>query len=283
MIAQSGGMGFGFYDRGRPKELGFNLIVTTGNEACLEVLDYADHLIDDAGTDVETAAAWLGHSAKMLLDTYGAPVNTENRRLAETMARRRRPTGQSSSTAQCRHRLASREIQPRHSGHRRPPAFIQMAETPATAMAANTSQARASITGSPPALPLPVDVGRAIDRAPSHYVPAVAQLEADRLDERRHRDPLGRTEPVPPGSCIVGQSDLEVPPVHGRERFRTCPPGGEHHHAGALHQLAARRHPNGLPSGRRTGGAGGQSSPSLSHPSRDDRCFLTARAWRSRR
>ncbi|MFN3745154.1 MAG: acetate--CoA ligase family protein [Hyphomicrobiaceae bacterium] len=52
VIAQSGGMGFGFYDRGRPKELGFNLIVTTGNEASLEVLDYADHLIDDASTDV---------------------------------------------------------------------------------------------------------------------------------------------------------------------------------------------------------------------------------------
>jgi len=52
VIAQSGGMGFGFYDRGRPKELGFNLITTTGNESSLEVLDYADHLIDDAGTDV---------------------------------------------------------------------------------------------------------------------------------------------------------------------------------------------------------------------------------------
>src|SRR5690606_3243741 len=46
VVAQSGGMGFGFYDRGRPKELGFNLIATTGNEASLEVLDYADHLID---------------------------------------------------------------------------------------------------------------------------------------------------------------------------------------------------------------------------------------------
>ncbi len=52
VIAQSGGMGFGFYDRGRPKELGFNLIATSGNEASLEVLDYADHLIDDVGTDV---------------------------------------------------------------------------------------------------------------------------------------------------------------------------------------------------------------------------------------
>jgi acyl-CoA synthetase (NDP forming) len=52
VVAQSGGMGFGFYDRGRPKELGFNLITTTGNESSLEVLDYADHLIDDPGTDV---------------------------------------------------------------------------------------------------------------------------------------------------------------------------------------------------------------------------------------
>jgi acyl-CoA synthetase (NDP forming) len=52
VVAQSGGMGFGFYDRGRPKELGFNLIATTGNEASLEVLDYADHLIDDPATDV---------------------------------------------------------------------------------------------------------------------------------------------------------------------------------------------------------------------------------------
>lgn len=52
VVAQSGGMGFGFFDRGRPKELGFNLIVTTGNEAALEALDYAEHLIDDPGTDV---------------------------------------------------------------------------------------------------------------------------------------------------------------------------------------------------------------------------------------
>lgn len=52
VVAQSGGMGFGFYDRGRPKELGFNLIVTTGNEASLELLDYVDHVIDDPDTDV---------------------------------------------------------------------------------------------------------------------------------------------------------------------------------------------------------------------------------------
>ena len=52
MVAQSGGVGFSFYDRGRPKDLAFSHIVTTGNEACIESLDVVDHLLDDDGTDV---------------------------------------------------------------------------------------------------------------------------------------------------------------------------------------------------------------------------------------
>lgn len=51
VVAQSGGMGFAFYDRGRPKELSFSHIVTTGNEACLEVFDVVDYLIDEGETD----------------------------------------------------------------------------------------------------------------------------------------------------------------------------------------------------------------------------------------
>ena len=51
VVAQSGGMGFAFYDHGRPKELPFNYIVTTGNEACLETLDVVDHLLDEGKTD----------------------------------------------------------------------------------------------------------------------------------------------------------------------------------------------------------------------------------------
>ena len=35
VISQSGGMGFAFFDHGRPKDLSFRYIVTTGNEACL--------------------------------------------------------------------------------------------------------------------------------------------------------------------------------------------------------------------------------------------------------
>ena len=51
-IAQSGGMGFAFYDHGRPKQLPFNYIITTGNEACVETLDVVDYLLDDGKTDV---------------------------------------------------------------------------------------------------------------------------------------------------------------------------------------------------------------------------------------
>ena len=51
VIAQSGGMGFSFYDRGRPKQMAFNHIVTTGNEACLETFDVVEHLLDEGKTD----------------------------------------------------------------------------------------------------------------------------------------------------------------------------------------------------------------------------------------
>jgi acyl-CoA synthetase (NDP forming) len=45
-IAQSGGIGFAFYDRGRPKELPFNYVVTTGNEASLQLFDLVDYILD---------------------------------------------------------------------------------------------------------------------------------------------------------------------------------------------------------------------------------------------
>ena len=52
VIAQSGGMGFSFYDRARPKNLPFSYVITTGNEACLETLDIVDYLIDSNEADV---------------------------------------------------------------------------------------------------------------------------------------------------------------------------------------------------------------------------------------
>ena len=50
-MAQSGGIGFAFFDHGRAKELSFRYVVTTGNEACLEALDFADFILDEGKTD----------------------------------------------------------------------------------------------------------------------------------------------------------------------------------------------------------------------------------------
>ena len=38
VISQSGGLGFAFFDRARPRNLAFRHIVTTGNEAALDVV-----------------------------------------------------------------------------------------------------------------------------------------------------------------------------------------------------------------------------------------------------
>jgi acyl-CoA synthetase (NDP forming) len=50
VLAQSGGIGFSFFDHGRAKELAFRYVVTTGNEACLETLDFADFIIEEGKT-----------------------------------------------------------------------------------------------------------------------------------------------------------------------------------------------------------------------------------------
>ena len=50
VISQSGGMGFAFFDHGRPKELSFRYIITTGNEACLTASDFAEFIIDEGKT-----------------------------------------------------------------------------------------------------------------------------------------------------------------------------------------------------------------------------------------
>jgi len=52
VIAQSGGMGFGLFDRGRPRELPFSYVITTGNEASLEAFEIVEHLLDDGRSDV---------------------------------------------------------------------------------------------------------------------------------------------------------------------------------------------------------------------------------------
>ncbi len=52
VVAQSGAVGFSFFDRGQQKELPFGYVITTGNEACLEIFDVVDYLLDEGKTDV---------------------------------------------------------------------------------------------------------------------------------------------------------------------------------------------------------------------------------------
>lgn len=80
VVAQSGGMGFAFYDRGRPKQLAFSHIVTTGNEAALEIFDVVEHLVDRDEADlfllliedVKTPATMRRAAAKAL--AAGKPI-----------------------------------------------------------------------------------------------------------------------------------------------------------------------------------------------------------------
>lgn len=52
VISQSGGVGFAFIDRARPRNLKFRYVVTTGNEAVLEIADFVDYMLDEGETDV---------------------------------------------------------------------------------------------------------------------------------------------------------------------------------------------------------------------------------------
>jgi len=52
VISQSGGLGFACFDRARPRHFLFRYIVTTGNEAALELSDFVDYMLDEGGTDI---------------------------------------------------------------------------------------------------------------------------------------------------------------------------------------------------------------------------------------
>ena len=55
IVSQSGGLGFGFYNRGRRDNLNFNHIVSVGNQVDLELNDYAQYILEQP----ETAALMM--------------------------------------------------------------------------------------------------------------------------------------------------------------------------------------------------------------------------------
>lgn len=72
VVAQSGGMGFALYNRGRIEGLDFSTVVSVGNQGDLEIADYADALLDDDETKtillfieaIKTPARFLALAAK---------------------------------------------------------------------------------------------------------------------------------------------------------------------------------------------------------------------------
>jgi acyl-CoA synthetase (NDP forming) len=52
IVAQSGGIGFALYNRGRAMGLSFSYVVSTGNEVDLHIGDFLDHMVQDDETDV---------------------------------------------------------------------------------------------------------------------------------------------------------------------------------------------------------------------------------------
>jgi acetate---CoA ligase (ADP-forming) len=51
VIAQSGGIGFALFNRGKAADLGFSYVISTGNEAGLTMTDFLDYMIEDPRTD----------------------------------------------------------------------------------------------------------------------------------------------------------------------------------------------------------------------------------------
>jgi acyl-CoA synthetase (NDP forming) len=50
VVAQSGGIGFSFFNRGRAYGLGFSYVISTGNEADLSLADFMDYMVRDERT-----------------------------------------------------------------------------------------------------------------------------------------------------------------------------------------------------------------------------------------
>ena len=67
VVSQSGGIGFSFFHRGRPKAMNFSFVVSTGNEAGLDAMDIAEYLVEDDATAVVLAFLEGIRSPRMLL------------------------------------------------------------------------------------------------------------------------------------------------------------------------------------------------------------------------
>ena len=108
-------MGFAFFDHGRPKELSFRYIVTTGNEACLEASDFAEFIIDEGKTD---AILMLIEDIKNVGDLRARRrEGAARRRAADRQPARRLGSRRARDRARTRRRAATMPNTARCSAH----------------------------------------------------------------------------------------------------------------------------------------------------------------------
>ena len=76
VVAQSGGIGFSFLDRARPKRLPVGYVISTGNEACLETFDFVEWMLEEGDVrafilfieNVKDAAKFARVAARALVE-----------------------------------------------------------------------------------------------------------------------------------------------------------------------------------------------------------------------
>jgi acyl-CoA synthetase (NDP forming) len=68
IVAQSGGIGFALYNRGRAMGLSFSYVVSTGNEVDLHIGDFLNHMVHDDATDVVMLFLESVRDAKSFVD-----------------------------------------------------------------------------------------------------------------------------------------------------------------------------------------------------------------------
>ena len=127
VISQSGGMGFAFFDHGRPKDLSFRYIVTTGNEACLAASDFAEFIVDEKTDAILMLIEDIKNVATFARRRQGAARRAADRQPARRLGGRRARDRGAHGGARRRRRIPravralrrDREQRPRRDGRYR--------------------------------------------------------------------------------------------------------------------------------------------------------------------
>lgn len=87
VVSQSGGLGFAVAHRGSQAGIGFNYVISTGNEIDVHALEFIDELVDDPGTDVIVAVIEEFRDPEHLIDVARRCAETGTRLVVAKMGR----------------------------------------------------------------------------------------------------------------------------------------------------------------------------------------------------